>query len=574
MTEYWSGSITFTGLGSGTDFDSIIEAEMEVESYRLTQLEEWEEQWTSKLELIEDLSTALATYESALESMNSIGSFLSKEATSTNEEVVGVSATDEAVEGHNTIEVGQVAQNSIVTSSTSWSSEEDSVTDYDGVMGFYYGNDYYEIDVDAGTSLEELVSLINNDAELGQCITASIIDTGDDYVLQLSGADMGEDYAISVVNVGLGDEEVLSQLGADDFSTSQEAQNALIKVNGYPEGEDEWISRESNTIDDVIDGLTLTLYQDSAGETIEITTVNDSDAMYENIEAFVEATNEVLAALAAFDDYDDVSTTTTTEDDDVTTTFTSVHGNYGVTTIDSMLSSILSSKALGFSYYDSDTGLGDLYTALSTIGISTETDEDSEDFGLLVIDEDELSEAIEEDPDAVANLFATENEGESHDTTCTYESSIEDLTEAGDYEISYTVENGELVSAYINGNEAEIDGWTITGVYGNSEAGLVVSVNDKSDGTHTSDVSIRQGLINTLLDTLDTITDSESGILTIIEDNYQEIIDNNADDIEAEEARLDAKEERLIEKYATLEATLGEYDDLSETLESLIDDLE
>ncbi len=573
MTEYWSGSITFTGLGSGTDFDSIIEAEMEVESYRLTQLEEWEEQWTSKLELIEDLSTALATYESALESMNSIGSFLSKEATSTNEEVVGVSATDEAVEGHNTIEVGQVAQNSIVTSSTSWSSEEDSVTDYDGVMGFYYGNDYYEIDVDAGTSLEELVSLINNDAELGQCITASIIDTGDDYVLQLSGADMGEDYAISVVNVGLGDEEVLSQLGADDFSTSQEAQNALIKVNGYPEGEDEWISRESNTIDDVIDGLTLTLYQDSAGETIEITTVNDSDAMYENIEAFVEATNEVLAALAAFDDYDDVSTTTT-EDDDVTTTFTSVHGNYGVTTIDSMLSSILSSKALGFSYYDSDTGLGDLYTALSTIGISTETDEDSEDFGLLVIDEDELSEAIEEDPDAVANLFATENEGESHDTTCTYESSIEDLTEAGDYEISYTVENGELVSAYINGNEAEIDGWTITGVYGNSEAGLVVSVNDKSDGTHTSDVSIRQGLINTLLDTLDTITDSESGILTIIEDNYQEIIDNNADDIEAEEARLDAKEERLIEKYATLEATLGEYDDLSETLESLIDDLE
>ena len=239
-----------------------------------------------------------------------------------------------------------------------------------------------------------------------------------------------------------------------------------------------------------------------------------------------------------------------------------------------MLKSILSSKALGFSYYDADTGLGDIFTALSTIGISTETDEDSDDFGLLVIDEDELEEAIEEDPDAVAALFATDNEGESHDTTCTYESSIDGMTEAGDYEISYTVENGVLVSAYINGNEAEVDGWTITGSYGNDEEGLVVSVNDKSDGTHSSDVSIREGLINTLIDTLETITDSETGILTIIEDNYQEIIDNNSDKISQEEDRLEAKEERLIEKYATLEATLGEYDDLSETLESLIDDLE
>ena len=149
MTEYWSGSITFTGLGSGTDFDSIIEAQMEVESYRLTQLEEWEEQWTSKLELIEDLSTALATYESALESMDSIGSFLSKVATSSDDSVVGVSADDEAEEGHYTVEVGQVAQNSIVTSTSSWSSEEDSVTDQDGTFAISYNGTQYEVEVDA-----------------------------------------------------------------------------------------------------------------------------------------------------------------------------------------------------------------------------------------------------------------------------------------------------------------------------------------------------------------------------------------------------------------------------------------
>ena len=161
---------------------------------------------------------------------------------------------------------------------------------------------------------------------MGQAVTASIIDTGDELHLQLTGADMGSDYEITVLSVGIGQEEDLQDLSGDDFETSQTAQNAQIKVNGYPSDEDEWIERDSNTIDDVIEGLTLTLYQDSAGETIEITTTNDSDAMYENIEAFVEATNEVLAALAAFDDYSEVSTSTTDEDDDVTTTFTSVNG--------------------------------------------------------------------------------------------------------------------------------------------------------------------------------------------------------------------------------------------------------
>jgi hypothetical protein len=40
-----------------------------------------------------------------------------------------------------------------------------------------------------------------------------------------------------------------------DFTETQSAQDSQIRVDGYPSGE--WISRSSNTIDDVISGFTI-----------------------------------------------------------------------------------------------------------------------------------------------------------------------------------------------------------------------------------------------------------------------------------------------------------------------------
>ncbi len=564
MTEYWSGSITFTGLGSGTDFGSVIEATMKLEGYRLDRMEVWESMWTSKLEQVEKISTLLAEYETQLASMDTIGEFMVKSASSTSS-LVGVSAGSNAMEGSHTIEVEQVATTDVWTTSYGWENTSTEITASDSTFSLTYGDTAYSIDVDGGTTLAGLVSLINNDSDLGDCVRASLIDDGNEIHLQLRGLDLGAANCITLSSSGM------EGLDSTDFEHTQAAQNAKIKVDGYPSEADEWIERDTNTINDVVDGLTFTLYGSTEGSTAAITVKTDIEAIIKNIEAFVQYTNTLRDAISALDEdqkyYDD-------DGEEIDTTGYLVRGNYGMDILEQTLQDILASKGLGFMYYDNDTETGDIYSSLSTLGISTNTKEDSGTCGQLVINYEELLDALEDDPDAVALIFAGDNDGISYSSNLGYVSSVDGLTEAGEHEVEYTVQNGALVSATIDGTEAVVSGWQITGAYESPAAALTVNVLDHSDGAYTGTVCIRQGKINQTLDALDTLTDPEKGILVIIEDSYKSIIKSNGKAIEREEARLARKEATLIEKYARLEALLGEYEDISAGLESSLSELE
>ncbi len=564
MTEYWSGSITFTGLGSGTDFDSIIEATVDLESHRLNRMNAWVEQWTEKQTLIQDLNTKLAEYQTALASFDSVQEFLTKSASSTDSAVLGVSADADALEGTHTVVVDQLAQNDIWSGSYGWSDSTDVVTASAATFTISYAGTSYSIDVPAGTTLQTFVNLINADESLNDGVRASLINDGDEYHLQIRGMDLGADNTVEITGSSM------TGLTSADFVETQAAQNSRMKVDGFPTGADEWIERDTNVVDDVIDGLTLTLYDETDSDGEKITVVTDTSAVIENIEEFVALTNDIRTAIAALDDVSD------DEEDEDQTEFYAVHGNYGVDIVEQNLQNILASVGAGFKRYDSDANEGDIFSSLSQVGISTETDENSEDFGLLVIDYEELEEALDQDPDAVARLFSAESDGISYSGDLTYESSIEGITDAGLYDVQYTIESGVLVSATINGNTAKVDpdAWTITGMSGNGEEGLVVGVGDRSDGSHGGDVAIRQGKINETLNELDRITDPLTGTLTIIDNSYQEIIDNTEDKIADEESRIELLQQRLIEQYARLEATLGEYENINSTLESLIADLE
>jgi flagellar hook-associated protein 2 len=142
--------------------------------------------------------------------------------------------------------------------------------------------------------------------------------------------------------------------------------------------------------------------------------------------------------------------------------------------------------------------------------------------------------------------------------------------------VQYQVSGGVLTGATINGNAAKIDPdtWTITGISGNPEQGLIVNVSDRTDGSHQGDVAIRQGKVNETLKELDRLTDTESGTLNIIIQNYQTIIDNTAKDIGDEEDRIERLQQRLVEQYARLEASLGNYENINSSLESLLAQLE
>jgi len=287
----------------------------------------------------------------------------------------------------------------------------------------------------------------------------------------------------------------------------------------------------------------------------------DTDAIVEQVEDFVTAMNEIIYTMQ-------VLTGRVEGDDEDSYTV----DNYAMDLMYSQIKNTLSSGVLGFARYTEEDG-GDVYNALSQIGISTNDDEGSDSFGQLLLDTDELSEALANDPKAVASLFSTSFTGESDSDDFIVNSVIKGMTPAGEHTVEYTVENGVLVSASIDGQEASIDGeWSIVGT-GSKSVGLSITVTNQTDGTHSGTARVKQGKIDQLIDDLAAMTSADSGTLTILIENYKERLTSLDNQIYNEEKRLDQLGISLTRKYAALDAILSEYSSLATTLESLLESL-
>lgn len=564
MSDTWSGSITFTGLGSGTDWDSIIEATMEVESYRKNQMESWQSDWEDKVTALQELNQALIDLDDWLESYDTPEEFLIKTATCTDTDAVAVTAEAEAEEGSHTVIVNQLAQNDIImATSTTITDTGDSLTDTDQTMTVSYAGKATTLNVPAGTTAQGLVNLINNNVDLGGDVRAKLISDGSGYYLQLRGMDLGAGNTVEVTA------STLTGFAPADFERTQTAQNAQIRVDGFPTDAATWIELSSNSTDEVIPGVTMTFKDVTDADGIKVTVDTDTEAILENIEAFVEQMNTVRSKILELTKYD-----SSTEEGSILT------GNYGVQIVSQQLKDIIASGGIGFEDYDEDTGLGDRYTTLSQLGIVTDTDQSSPTCGLLIFDdtlleEDLLATALQEDPEGVAMLFSADLIGQSKSTAVTFMSLIEGTTQAGHYDVTYTIENGEITEAYINGNRASISGnWEITGAAGKPESGMAIRIEDRTNGTHTADVDVKEGKIPQLRAALDELTDSDTGTLNIIADNYQDIIDGLDTKIALEEDRLELKEQHLKEQYARVESMLETYSNLQTQLESSLAQLE
>ena len=53
-----SGQITYSGLGNGTDFDTLIKKLVQVEQGRITSLQTWKKSWTDKQAAFQEIGRA------------------------------------------------------------------------------------------------------------------------------------------------------------------------------------------------------------------------------------------------------------------------------------------------------------------------------------------------------------------------------------------------------------------------------------------------------------------------------------------------------------------------------------
>ncbi|MCX8042919.1 MAG: flagellar filament capping protein FliD [Desulfobacterota bacterium] len=537
-------SITFTGLGSGIDLESIVKALVDNEKKRfITPIETWKTSWQDKITAFQELNTKLISFSTAVKSLDTPAEFLVKRASVSDSTVLSATATSSAFNGSTTITINQLSQCEKEIHAGHPDAQTTAVTSVAGTFSYTYSGMTRTLTVPAGTTLSQLVKIINNDPQ-NPGVTASIIDDGSGtstaFHLVLSGNNTGADYTITMISHTLNNFATGGTSGGG-FDETQTAQNAQLKIDGYPATG--WIERSTNTITDVLTGITMTLF--STGTTT-ITVSTDTAAIKENIKNFVNTFNEIRSYIKEKTAYN-----TATDKAGI------LLGNYAVDTIKNRLNAIVSSKPTGFrDGYDT-------YVNLMQIGIHTDADIGSATEGLLIIDNAKLDEALSENPDAVARLFSAYFTGRSAHAKLSYESYIDGITEPGTYEIKFIAgvpPSGQIrLKGTTEWHPATWDNasQTLTGGYGYPEAGLVVKITDPST-SFIGEVDLQRGIAGKLKDELDALLDSDDGPLAVLEDNYTNIIKSADNKIEFEEKRIAIYEKRLKERYARLESLLSE----------------
>lgn len=416
---------------------------------------------------------------------------------------------------------------------------------------------------------------------------------------------------------------VTGQVATSSNWNIQRAANARYQVDNWP------IEMESasNKITDVIEGVVFTI-QDTGEARLAVST--DITSVEQSIQNFLDAVNSVLLTVNDLMKYDETKDVTSNDPNDIGSDNYSpsgltnqkggiLMGNYGVQLFKSRFSSVLSSSPPGFKSRQSATDMlsGDVLASLANLGIKTDTDENSDTYGLLVIapnstlaelqsiDKENYSNMITNNLEAVVDFFCASGTGSSTSTDFRYGSHVEGITKGGNYEVSYTVdEDGNITKVMVGGVEAKRDesqpGYYYSVASGDAR-GLSLLIDDLTPGDHPPAgaepmyVRIKQGLVQTTQSFLKSelvfndvsisanstpkqIEDAmalkaQNGALMSLRDNYMNVMKNIDVKIEREQRRLETWEARQKAIFANLETLLKQYDEKQTSLEAQLKQL-
>lgn len=362
--------ITFSGLSSGLDTDTIVQSLVDARSAQLiTPLSNRVSDVTSK-------QTALATFQAYMSNLKSAAGTLrtsevtGRSAASADTSILSVSATDEtAPTGSYDVTVTALA----TTDKVYFAGEADTDTTTFGTGTITITSDGTSKSVVIDTSnntLQGIVDAINETS--GIPVTASIVNdgTGTPYRLVLTSNATGDD-----ANITQDLDTVLTGLAVDAALTaSNDSQDATIIVNSLT------ITQSTNTFTSAVPGVTFTIQDDTAAPTTQITVSDDFSATTTALSNFISYYNSLVDA------YQDQFTYS-----DATESLGVLGADYALQSTQSNITSIALGQytALGLSTYKS----------LSSIGVSVDSN------GKLSLDTSKLNTALTDSASEVKTLF-------------------------------------------------------------------------------------------------------------------------------------------------------------------------
>lgn len=353
-------SFSISGIASGLDTDSMVKQLMDIERIPVTRLQNKIVELTNQKTVWSEINTKLNALRSASFDLKLDTSFGAKKVTSSDESIVTATGSAVAPLGTYNLKIETLASaHSIVSTKDMTFSDSSGSLIINGTT----------VTVDKANSLADFRDAINKTENIG--VNASILDNK----LVLTSKEMGQGSQITLSDILGSPTNFVSELGLDNPVQLMPAQDAKFSVNNLS------ITRSSNTIKDVIDGVTLNLKKETANN-VTLKIESDTEKITEKITTFIEKYNDVL-------DYIKTKTAATGE----------LANNSTLLGIKQKLVQTVAKNISG--------GTAP-YNTLMSIGISTtdltqtlKFDPDSK----LHIDADKLNTALIANPDAIKSLF-------------------------------------------------------------------------------------------------------------------------------------------------------------------------
>ena len=276
-----------------------------------------------------------------------------------------------------------------------------------------------DIAYDENTTLTQLKDMINSDTTLSGIVSATIVEEGtSDFKLILTpiGAQAGQAVTITDSSTGLDTNLTTGSTSiAGTLSEVQSAADASFKYNGIS------ITRNSNTIDDIIIGVDIKLLKDGGSTNINIT--QDRQPIITELATFVSSYNTLQGQLAKMTQAD------------------LEEGTVGVFSGDSTI------RGIGREITKIITSVSQDGSSLSQFGIGLNQD------GTMTFSQADFNVQMDADPDNVEALFSGSSSIDLNDNSTYTEGVFELLNDKLD---SYTKANG-LFSLLTDGLRTEFN---------------------------------------------------------------------------------------------------------------------
>ncbi len=290
-------NVSFGGLGNGIDFGQIVEFIVQAERLPIDRLTEKKLSATEKRTEFGSLGSKLLSLQSAASSLRTrIGFDKTKVdvTTASSQNLLTASVSSTASAGTHTLTVNQLATSHQVASkstTTVASTTTDIVSGGSGTFSFTVaGGDVQTVNLSSDATLDDLKNSIN---DLGSGASASILNTGSEstpaYRLVLSSNDTGASNNIAITTDNTTLDTVTS--GVDTFQAALDSEVVL----GSAGNDQVTLQRSTNTLTDVITGVTLNLQGVDLSNPATIAVTQDVTAVKEGISSLVESYNEVVS---------------------------------------------------------------------------------------------------------------------------------------------------------------------------------------------------------------------------------------------------------------------------------------